>query len=267
MKYKLFAICVLLLAVSLGLVASAQVKINTNIPGVLVADTNPCSTIFNFYKYALMFSGVLAFAAIVYGGVKYTIAAGNPSGQSEGKEWVKGALLGLLLLVAAYVVLNTINPDITKCTLPTLADIAAPGGTGTVTGTFNCALTSGNLGVCSGAGCSPSPSLNAVMGCINSGSAAGAVTATTGGQHTCNPTTPSISCHFGGVSCKDGGHAFDLGKNALASKGLTLSQAISIAQTCGGSCRCESGTSIVSCANPAADHIHCNVNNSSCGCN
>ena len=104
-------------------VALAQVQINTNIPGVSATETNPCSAIFSFYKFALMLSGVLAFGAIVYGGIKYTLAAGNPSGQSEGKEWVKSALLGLLLLVSAYLILNVINPNLTKCTLPKLVGV------------------------------------------------------------------------------------------------------------------------------------------------
>ena len=99
------------------------VTINTNIPGVSQTETSPCGIIFGFYKYALTISGVLAFAAIVYGGVKYTLAAGNPGGQSEGKEWLKGALLGILLLVSAYLILNTINPKIKECTLPKLDQI------------------------------------------------------------------------------------------------------------------------------------------------
>ncbi|HUZ92371.1 MAG TPA: hypothetical protein VNG29_00025, partial [Candidatus Paceibacterota bacterium] len=55
-----------------------------------------------------------------YGGIKYTLAAGNPSKQSDGKEWVKGALYGLLLLVGAYLILNLINPQLTNCGLTAL---------------------------------------------------------------------------------------------------------------------------------------------------
>ncbi|MDO8536930.1 MAG: hypothetical protein Q7R94_01645, partial [bacterium] len=74
------------------------VTINTNIPGDKSANDTPGGIVYNVYQFSLMIGGVLAFGAIVYGGVKYTLAAGNPGGQSEGKEWVKGALLGLLLL-------------------------------------------------------------------------------------------------------------------------------------------------------------------------
>ena len=86
--------------------------IEYTIPGQYNESSGAPGFIANVYGFALAISGVLAFAAIVYGGVKYTFAAGNPSGQSEGKEWVKGALLGLLLLAGAYLILRTINPAI-----------------------------------------------------------------------------------------------------------------------------------------------------------
>jgi hypothetical protein len=67
-----------------------------------------------------MIGGVLAFGIIVYGGVKYMASAGNPSGQSDAKEWIEAALLGLLLLVGAYFVLHVVNPQLTTLGLPTL---------------------------------------------------------------------------------------------------------------------------------------------------
>lgn len=126
------------------------VTINPNIPGVSATDTNPCSTVFGFYTFALMIGGILAFAAITYGGVKYTLAAGNPSGQSEGKEWVKGAIYGLLLLVGAYLILNLINPSLTQCNLPTLGQVSTTsvgGGTNPCAGVTTCG---GGDGTCEG---------------------------------------------------------------------------------------------------------------------
>ncbi|OGZ52583.1 MAG: hypothetical protein A3B25_03950 [Candidatus Ryanbacteria bacterium RIFCSPLOWO2_01_FULL_48_26] len=102
------------------------VNISVNLPGTSAESatdakgTSPLVFVQQFYNFGLMMGGLLAFAAIVYGGIKYTFAAGNPSGQSEGKEWVKGALLGLLLLAAAYLILETINPSLVKPQLPNL---------------------------------------------------------------------------------------------------------------------------------------------------
>ena len=112
------------------------VTINPNLPGVNTNDTpgnQVCGYVFNFYTFALAISGILAFGAIVYGGVKYTLAAGNPSGQNEGKEWIKGALLGLLLLAGAYLILNVINPDLVKCNLPALDQVQSSASNGWAT--------------------------------------------------------------------------------------------------------------------------------------
>src|SRR5271156_5893068 len=84
------------------------------------ASSTPGTIINSFYQFALFLSGIIAFGAIVFGGVKYMTAAGNPSAQSEGKEWIYSALLGLALLAAAYLILNTVYPQLTNLTLPTL---------------------------------------------------------------------------------------------------------------------------------------------------
>jgi len=101
--------------------------------------SNPCSSptstncspgnfINYFYQFALMIGGLLAFGVIVYGGVRYATSAGNPSGQHEAKEWVQGALLGLVLLAGAYLILYTVNPNLVQLGLPTLQKltISAP---------------------------------------------------------------------------------------------------------------------------------------------
>jgi len=104
---------------------AAGIEINTNIPGPNPSAENPGGMIANFYQFALMIGGVLAMGAIVYGGIRYTLAAGSPSAQTEGKEWIKQALYGLLLLVGAYLVLNTINPGLTNLSLPTLETLSS----------------------------------------------------------------------------------------------------------------------------------------------
>ena len=82
-----------------------------------------------FYLFALTVGGVLALGAIVYGGILYAASAGDPSKQSEGREWIWSALIGLLLLAGAYIVLYTINPDLVNLTLPQLTMINIPTST------------------------------------------------------------------------------------------------------------------------------------------
>jgi len=117
-----FGLCLALFVVPLSAFGDA-VKINPVIPGGQPTD-DPAGIVSNFYRFALMIGGVLAFGAIVWGGIKYTVAAGNPSAQSEGKEWIRGALWGLLLLGGATLILMTINPAILTGALPDLEDIS-----------------------------------------------------------------------------------------------------------------------------------------------
>lgn len=106
--------------------------ISMNIPGTVPNSTStPGAYIANFYQFALMVGGVLAFGVIVYGGVRYMASAGNPSGQSDAKEWIEAALLGLLLLVGAYFILNVINPQLVNLNLPSLTPVNIPSSGGT----------------------------------------------------------------------------------------------------------------------------------------
>lgn len=125
--------------------AQTQIQISPTLPNSIgtysAASAGPSGFIANFYGFALLIGGILAFGAVVYGGIKYLISAGNPSAQGEGKEWIESALTGLLLLAGAYIILYTINPALVNLGLPELTSLNIPasapsgGGTGTGTGT------------------------------------------------------------------------------------------------------------------------------------
>jgi len=111
------------------------ITINPDIPQLQgIANTSPCGWIVNFYGFALFFSGILAFGAIVFGGFMYATSAGNPSRQGTGKSYIQSALLGMLLLVGAYLILNVINPNLTTCSLPTLAPVQVASAPPTTSG-------------------------------------------------------------------------------------------------------------------------------------
>jgi hypothetical protein len=84
---------------------------------------DPLKFVNQLFQMALGIGGLLAFGSIVYGGFKYTVAAGNPGGQSDAKDRITQALIGLLLLVGSVLILNTINPAITNTKLPALSPI------------------------------------------------------------------------------------------------------------------------------------------------
>lgn len=262
-----------------ALPALAQVKISTNIPGPAPAG-NPCGFVVNFYIFSLWISGVLAFGAIVYGGVKYTLAAGNPSAQNEGKEWIKGALLGLLLLVGAYIVLNTINPDLVKLggnCLPTLeAGSAPPPAATNTTTTASCSNPSSLCGDSSAlAKCynerfprGDATDLTSLKSCIEQGASlagksVGSIFTYDQTYDLCNYTRGNVictikcshsinSCHYGGASNNQGAEAVDYGNEK---EGAFL---ISQAMTCGAaSARCENDLGkTVDCSAFDATHVH-----------
>jgi hypothetical protein len=134
MKHRATKIIVSLLSFFGSLLAAlrvlAQVQISTNIPGASSAASNPIEFISNFYNFALSIGGILAFGAIVYGGFKYAISAGNPTKQSDAKSWITDALWGLLLLFSAYLILHTINPNLVNLNLPTLEPLSVSTGGG-----------------------------------------------------------------------------------------------------------------------------------------
>ena len=112
-------------------VFAAVITISPNLPGSLAttpSGASPGAFIKNFYQYALFISGFLAFAAIVYGGIRYTLARGNPSQETEAKAWIWSALLGLLLLAGAYLILFTINPNLVNLSLPSISSLNTSAG-------------------------------------------------------------------------------------------------------------------------------------------
>jgi|GEM_PF-2221916 len=62
------------------------------------------------YDLIIYVAGVLAVLLITYGGVLYLTSGPNASQVEEGKKYITNALLGLLLALSAWLILNTINP-------------------------------------------------------------------------------------------------------------------------------------------------------------
>lgn len=90
------------------------------IPGAPTQELGLIEYIKYLYVFALGIVGLTAFGAMVYGGIVYMSSAGNPSLQTEAKDRITNALLGLGLLLISWLILNTINPDLVNLTAPKL---------------------------------------------------------------------------------------------------------------------------------------------------
>jgi hypothetical protein len=84
---------------------------------------DPIAFINQLFEYAVALGGLLAFGSIAYGGFKYAVSAGNPGTQSDAKDQIAQALIGLALLLGSYLILRTINPEILNAKLPALTPI------------------------------------------------------------------------------------------------------------------------------------------------
>jgi len=96
----------------------AQREIEVPFPGL--ATTTPAlpEYIEAIYKFALIISGVITFAALVYGGFLYLTSAGNPARMNDAKDQIFSAILGLIILFSAYLILRTINPELIMLSQP-----------------------------------------------------------------------------------------------------------------------------------------------------
>ena len=85
------------------------------------------------FDFALIATGFLAVLMIVIGGVRYMIGGANESERSEGKKYISSALWGLLLAFGAWLIINTINPELVNLsfTLPEPAKKVQPQDTST----------------------------------------------------------------------------------------------------------------------------------------
>jgi hypothetical protein len=88
-------------AVSLPSISSA-----TGLPGFIRS----------IYSFALTIVGIAVFMRILYGGFKMLTAAGNSGKDADAKKIITNAVVGAILLFAAYLILYVINPDLVKNT-------------------------------------------------------------------------------------------------------------------------------------------------------
>jgi len=79
----------------------------------------------NWSKYIL---GIAIFMMIFYGGVKWFFSQGNPSQIGEAQGIIKNAAIGAILLLSAYLILYTVNPDLVNGTFALPGIKTAPGG-------------------------------------------------------------------------------------------------------------------------------------------
>jgi hypothetical protein len=64
------------------------------------------------FSIALGIGGGIAFLMLIIGGIQIQISAGDPKRMQQGREIIEGAIIGLLLIILAFVILRIIGVDI-----------------------------------------------------------------------------------------------------------------------------------------------------------
>ncbi len=86
----------------------------------LVASTDLREFVIKIINYALGFLGLIAVLIVLYGGFMYMTAVGDDNKVTTGKNAIKYALIGIIIILGAFAIVNTV--------------ISAGGGTQTTSG-------------------------------------------------------------------------------------------------------------------------------------
>lgn len=107
----------------------------TSIAGGSCPDAStPAGYIARLYQFALMIGGLIAFGGLIYGATLYIFSAGNIGSTKDALDQIWQTLIGLTILLGAYLILYTINPDLVSLQNPSLEPInidALPGAQST----------------------------------------------------------------------------------------------------------------------------------------
>ena len=71
-----------------------------------------------FYEWGIFIGGIITFIALIAAGIEYLTAAGSPARLADARNRVISALIGLILLLGSFLILNTINPALTILSVP-----------------------------------------------------------------------------------------------------------------------------------------------------
>ena len=115
-KQIVIGIALLLAALFFGEAVFAQ-ALELQYPQLPQAQLSQKPLLPDFIKYLYVFSvlsaGFLSVGSAVYGGVKYLSSGGSPAARGEARAQITGGVLGSVILLAGYILLSTINPQLT----------------------------------------------------------------------------------------------------------------------------------------------------------
>lgn len=129
-KYKIFfVLCISLFAFIVfakTIFAESNalpIKLEVSIPGMGSQVSDFSEYMLRLFNYMIYVSGILAVIMISIAGFQWVMAGGNQSKIGAAKSRIVGALTGLFLVFGSYMILNTINPQLTLLKMPDVTPI------------------------------------------------------------------------------------------------------------------------------------------------
>lgn len=92
--------------------SKANYDLEINLPFIKSPVCGPAAYLSGLYQLAVGVAVALAVVIIVYAGIIYASSGDNASKQKEAKTQITQAIFGLAILLASFLILNTINPDL-----------------------------------------------------------------------------------------------------------------------------------------------------------
>jgi len=79
------------------------------------------------YKYAIGIVGILATVVMMIGGIMWIMSGGSPERAGEAKAYISASLTGLVLTLASYLILATVNPALVNFKITDVASVSELG--------------------------------------------------------------------------------------------------------------------------------------------
>lgn len=121
---KYISIIAIVLNLVLPTFSLAQITLNLDYPEVggfkLNRDQDLNEILAWFYYFIIGISGIASFAMLVWAGFLWLTSTGDTGKITEAKDRITSAILGLVLILSSYLILQVINPELTTLQLPEL---------------------------------------------------------------------------------------------------------------------------------------------------
>jgi len=119
MFLKRLAIIAIILFVAAG---NAWAKLQLDYPklgsGMTINETTTFPELVAYlFQFSIYLAAIITFVSILIGGIKWIDSAGSPSKVADAKDQILSSFLGLIILLSAWLTLNTISPNMTVLSL------------------------------------------------------------------------------------------------------------------------------------------------------